>query len=174
MDIIEDLNYYWEESIKASIKEDYGVEIIPIQLSEVDIGVNEVMDSYRCIGKDEQDRLDEYIYEGFAWFLLRFGIRMATYSLRLSDQRYFTNGLCDIGMTQGVLDIRDILVILPLYCDAQKKTGLSFDEALSQNSKFTSTLRDFIGRDERNKTLSCMGYVCEIDENNIPTYQRTW
>ena len=109
-----------------------------------------------------------------AWHLLRFGIAMATYSLRLSEQRYFTNGLLAISMTLEKMDIRDILVVLPLYCDAQKKTGLSFDEILKQSNAFAATLKSFISRDEKNRSLGCMGYILEVDENNTPTYKRTW
>ena len=61
-----------------------------------------------------------------------------------------------------------------LYCDVQKKHGLSFDEILRQNNDFSSVLRDFINRNEKDKSLECMGYVLEVDENNNPIYRRTW
>ena len=90
------------------------------------------------------------------------------------SQRYFTNGLLAISMTIGVLDLRDLLVVLPLYCDVQKKNNLSFDAILKQDYKFTPILRDFINRDEIDKSLKCMGYFLEIDANGNSTYQRAW
>jgi len=169
MDIIENLKSCSEESIN----EQYGVKTIPVELARIDIKINEMLDYWIGLSKDDKEIISLYISEDIAWLLMCFGIRMATYSLRLSNQRYFTNGLLAIGMTLGILDIRDIWVVLPLYCDAQKKTGLSFDEILDQDIKFASTLRNFIGRDEENKTLKCMGYVIGYEYDN-PTYMRTW
>ena len=109
-----------------------------------------------------------------AWLLLSFGIRMATYSLRLENQRYFTNGLLAISLTVEVLDKRELLIILPLYFDVQSKTNLSFDEILEKNNEFSFILKNFNNRDEKDKSLECMGYVLDFDENNNPIYQRTW
>ena len=136
--------------------------------------VNEVLNYYISISQDEQDRIHKLITVEMAWLLLCFGIRMATYSLRLSNQKYFTNGLFAIGMTLGILDRRELLLILPLYYDAQKKNGLSFDEILKQKNEFASMLEDFFKRNEKDKTLECMGYDLKVDENNNPIYLRIW
>jgi len=140
----------------------------------VDKIVNEVLNYYISISQDEQDRIHKLITVEMAWLLLCFGIRMATYSLRLSNQKYFTNGLFAIGMTLGILDRRELLLILPLYYDAQKKNGLSFDEILKQKNEFASMLEDFFKRNEKDKTLECMGYDLKVDENNNPIYLRIW
>ena len=108
-------------------------------------------------------------------YLLEFGIRMATYSLRLSSQKYFINGLFALNMAyEKIYDHRDLLVILPLYIDVQKKNNFSFYEVLKQNDEFSSELNDFINRDEKDKSLECMGYILGIDKNNNPIYKKTW
>ena len=170
MDIIAELKYVLEAS-KNNQNTDNS---IPAQLSDIDEKINEILDYWTNVNQEERGQILKFITVDIAWFLFCFGIKMATYSLRLSNQRYFTNGLLAIGMTLGILDTRDIWVILPLFCDAQKKTGLSFDEILGQNSDFSSELKDFINRDEKDKTLECMGYILDVDENNNPTYKRTW
>jgi len=170
MDVIKKLESALEE-LKNS---QYAVIDIPVQLSDMDEKMNEILDYCVGIGQGEQDQIRKSVTVEMAWLLLCFGIRMATYSLRLSSQKYFANGLFALGMTLGVLDRRELLLILPLYCDVQKKNGLSFNEILRQNNDFTPVLKDFINRDEKDKSLECMGYTLEIDENNNPTYQRTW
>jgi hypothetical protein len=152
----------------------YAVKDIPAQLSVVDNNINEILDYCMSISQDERNQIHESITAEMAWLLLCFGIRMATYSLRLSNQKHFTHGLLSISMAFEILDTRELLVVLPLYCDVQKKNNLSFDEILKQNNGFTSVLENFINRDEKDNSLECMGYVLEIDENNTPTYQRTW
>jgi len=170
MDIICKLGAIFAES-KVTL---YAAMDIPVQLSEIDKKVNEIIDYYACISQDEQDKIHKSVTVEMAWFLLCFGIRMATYSLRLSSQKYFTNGLLAIGATWGILDRRELLIILPLYNDAQKKKGLSFDEILKKQNEFTSVLKEFNNRDENEKTLECMGYTIELDEDNNQTYRRTW
>ena len=121
--------------------------------------INTILDYYIDINQDERNRIRESITIEMAWLLLCFGIRMATYSLRLSDQKYFTNGLLAISMMVGILGKREILLILPLYYDAQKKNAFSFAGLIKQNSSFTSLLEEFLIRDEIDKSLECMGYV---------------
>jgi len=144
--------------------------IIPAQLSEADKIVNETIDYYRNTQQNERDKIHKLITEKIALFLLHFGIRMATYSLRLSSQRYFTNGLLAISLTLNTLDERDLLIVLPLYCDAQNKNSLSFDEVLKQDNKFSLVLKRFIDRDEEDKSLNCMGWTLGFDDNHNLTY----
>ena len=179
MEIIKNLTSVMEESLTSILEESknnpYTVKKVPVQLSEADEKINEILDCYITLSQDEQDQINKSVtYEMARLLLVRFGIRMATYALRLVNQQYFTNGLVAIGMTLRVMDIRDILVILPLFCDAQKKNNLSFDGILNQNNELSSVLEDFINRDEKDKSLECMGYTLATDENNKPIYQRTW
>jgi len=170
MDIIKKMECILEDSKNSS----YIVKDIPVQLLEIDKIINEILDFCKGLSQGEQDLIYKSVTVEMAWLLICFGIRMATYSLRLSNQRYFTNGLFAISMTLGIVDRRDILLILPLYYDVQKKNGLSFNDILKQNNAFISILKDFLNRDEKDKSLECMGYVLGIDENNNPIYQRTW
>jgi len=170
VNIIEEINLIlekWEDL-------QYSVRGIPSRPLKTDEKISEIVNCYTTMRRDEQKKINKNTTVDMAWLLYCFGIRMATYSLRLSDQKYFTDGLSAIAMGLGVLDTRDIWVILPLFCDAQKKNDLSFDEILERDDEFASELKDFLNRDDEYKTLKCMGYVLGIGENGLLEYQRTW
>ena len=84
---------------------------------------------------------------------------MATYSLRLSEQRYFTNGLIALGLASRSIDLRDVLRLLALYWDVHKRNGLNFKEVLSQNNDFSHILNKFIEREKPDKSLKCMAFA---------------
>jgi len=48
------------------------------------------------------------------------------------------------------------------------------DGSVAKYHSFSSFHKEFLDRDEDDKTLECMGYVLANDENNNPVYQRTW
>lgn len=109
-----------------------------------------------------------------AWLLLCFAINMATYSLRLSEQKYFSNGLIALGMVLGNLDRREIMVVMPLYYNVSKQKKLSFEKVLNLNDEFAALVKNFLSRNEEDKTLESMGYILVKDENSNLIYQRTW
>jgi len=170
MDIINRLNHVLEEVKKGQ----YGVANIPTKLTGLDMEIGEIVDYYTSSNDCVKEYVHKSITEDMSWQLMCYGIRMATFSLRCSCQKHFDNGLSAIGMTLGKLDLRELLIVLPLYCDVQKKNNLSFDKLLDKKDDLSYFLEEFINRDESNKTLECMGYVLEYDENNVPTYRRTW
>ncbi len=171
MQIVDKLHTVAEE---VTSNRQYDVISIPDKLLDIDIRINDIIEEYLQLSKQRKSCVDNAITHEIAWILLSFAIRMATYSLRLSSQRFFTNGLQSLGMSIGVLDVREIWVVLVLYSDVHEKIGLSLETVLHQGSDFSSLLRDFIGRNKQEKSLSSMGYVIHIDENNNPTYIRTW
>ena len=77
-------------------------------------------------------------------------------------------------MIFDILDTREILLIMPLYYDVSKQNKLSFAEILNMNNDFAIFVKNFLRREEENKTLKCRGYILSKDENNNPIYQRTW
>ena len=170
MDIINNINFI----LQKSQAEQYGVKNISIQLSETDEKINTIIDYCKNIKMEEKDKIRKLMTTEMAWLLLCFGIRMATYSLRLSNQDYFINGLIAISMTLGILDQRELLVVLSLYCDVQKKCKLSFDQILKRHDEFSFLLKSFNNREEKDKSIECMGYILALDENDNPTYQKTW
>ena len=178
MDIIEMLNVAMnleeDEIDRERASGQFVLQKVPEKLSKADLLFNEIFDEYFLLLNADKEGLKKLITIKMAWYLLGFGTKMATYALRLSNQRYFTNGLFAIGMTFALLDTREILIVLALYCDVQKKNELSFDEMLKQNNDFASLLIAFLKRDEKDKSLECMGYVLKVDENNNETYYRTW
>lgn len=169
MKIVEDLY-----SVSKTLGVQYGVRNVPETLSNIDVRINDIIDDYLQLGNQEKSNVESAITSEIAWLLLCFAIRMATYSLRFSSQRYVTNGLQALGMTIGVLDEREVLVVLVLYSDAKGKTGLSFKSVLERESVFSTLLENFISRSEHDKSLSSMGYVLKADEKNNLTYIRTW
>ena len=170
MDINKDLTPVLEKLKNTQ----YSVNEVPSKLSDIDKSISKIIDSCIKANQYEQKRINKSITIEAAWWLLCFGIRMATYALRFSSQEYFTHGLYAIGMTLGVLDEREILLVLPLYCDVQKKNELSFENILQHNNEFSLMLKNFMNRSKEDKSIECMGYVLRIDENNNPTYQRAW
>lgn len=170
MDIIQELSFV----LKETKDNEYNVNFLPTNMMKIDRETNEIIDYYKNINKEEQNRLCTFITVDLAWVLLCFAIRMATYSLRLSSQKYFTNGLYALSMTLGKLDKRELLVVLPLYYEVQKRNSWSFNEFLKQNDDFSSMLSNFICRREEDKSLECMGYILEVDENNNKVFRRSW
>ena len=170
MDVIVLLN----DILKESIYSEYSIKNISIEISKIDNKINDIIDYWTKVSQWENENIQKTISIDIAWLLLCFGIRMATYSLRLSSQKLFTNGLFAISMTSSVIEKRELLVVLPLYCDVYNKKKLSFNEILKQHNKFSIILEEFINRDDKDKSLECMGYTLKVDQNNVPTYYRTW
>ncbi|MCL1799490.1 MAG: hypothetical protein FWG23_07120 [Eggerthellaceae bacterium] len=160
--------------LRESENEQYGPEVISTQMSETDKRINEVMHYCDTMSKEERKEARSSITIDIAQLLLCFGARMATYSLRLSEEKCLTYGLSAIDMAFEVLDIRDIWVVLVLYCDVQKRSGFSLDGIFDRGGEFTHELKNFIHRKDEFKTLECMGYSLEVDENDLLIYRRAW
>lgn len=143
---------------------------IPIIMDETDTEINCILDSYLL--SENNEMMNVKVSNDIAWLLMGFGFYMATYSLRSSEQRYFTNGLTAIGIASQTIDLRECLKLLPLYWDVFRKKGLSFQPVLSQNNDFTKELQMFLGRVEINKTLECMGFELAGEEGKIQYRQK--
>ena len=165
------LDYAWEMKRK---NKKYSMNDIPAKMSDVNIVINEMFDEYLQASEMDRETTRRLVTSEMAWTLLAFGIEMATYALRTAEQRYFTNGLLAFSLTYGILDTRELLVALVLYCDAQAKKNLSFAQILEQNDDFAVFLQEFIGRSEENKTLACMEYELVSDRHDGLTYRRIW
>lgn len=159
---------------KARDSKDYLAPGVPEIMTKIDVQLNEILEDYMALPKEKKDLAKVRISTDGAWTLLAFAENMATYSLRLSNQKLFSNGLLALDIAKSSLDSREIMVILPLYCDIHKRKGLRFDSILSEGDSFSSFLKEFLDRDEDDKTLESMGYVLANDENNNPVYERTW
>jgi len=102
MDVIVLLN----DILKESIYSEYSIKNISIEISKIDNKINDIIDYWTKVSQWENENIQKTISIDIAWLLLCFGIRMATYSLRLSSQKLFTNGLFAIGMTSSVIEKR--------------------------------------------------------------------
>ncbi|ATW25275.1 hypothetical protein [Candidatus Formimonas warabiya] len=171
MNIVKEIEVILEET---KISGEYWEKGIPSSIMRMDIELNRVIENYANLSKEDKKLVGNDISTDIAWSLLYFAINMATYSLRFSEQRYFTNGLFALGMILRVLDQREILLVMPLFYDVSKKNKLSFQKILDQNNDFADFVNKFLSRREEDKTLECMGYILTKDENNNPLYKRTW
>lgn len=142
--------------------------------SDVDMEIINCIKNSKSLSNDDQLNIKNSINTDIARMLLYFSERMATLSLRTNDQDVFLIGLLALDMIGGREDIREILLIMPLYYDVSKRNKLSFDKVLSQNDDFASFVKDFLSRNEDEKTLESMGYILTKDGSDNPIYQRTW
>jgi hypothetical protein len=170
MDILKQLEDILQE---AKDNSEHWLKGVPSPMMKMDIAINRIMAEFILLSKEDQKILVKELSNELAWLLLDFSINMATYSLRFSDQKIFTNGLTALGMAFEVLDHREILLVLSLYYNASKK-GLSFESTLHQENAYAVLVHDFINRSEEDKTLESMGYSIMMDENKAPYYKRTW
>ncbi len=171
MNIIKEIEITLDEAKNSG---EYWEKNIPSSMMRMDIELNKIIENYVTLSKEEKKIVYNDISTDIAWSLLCFAMNMATYSLRFSEQRYFTNGLLALGMILSILDQREILLIMPLYYDVSKRNKLSFEKIIAQNDDFTDFVKKFLNRKEEDKTLECMGYILTKDENNNLIYKRTW
>jgi len=144
---------------------------IPIEMSITDIDINNVIERYLLLSKKEKSKVR--ISDDIAGLMLGFGDNMATYALRLGEQKYFTHGLIALGWASKI-DVRDVLVVLAAYWDVHKRKKLSFQTAIEQcDEKFSIVLQQFIAREEADKSLECMELELIGEGDNIQ-YKYRW
>lgn len=153
---------------------EYFKEGVPSTMSRVDVELNRILGEFNLLSKEEIESLRENISTDMAWLLLSFAENMATYSLRLSKQELFSRGLSALSLVLGILDKREIILIMSLYYDVHKRVGLSFERITYPKDKFNMFVEEFLKRDENDKSLNSMGYIYTKDENGNSIYQRTW
>jgi hypothetical protein len=164
-----------ERILEASKKEgDLGERTIPGAISKANAELSAAIGGFGALPKEARGELRKGISQETAWSLLAFAETMATYALRLSDQALFTNGLLALSMIFGVIDARELMLVMSLYHDVHRRKGLSVSSILDQNDEFAIFVRDFFARDEEGKSLKSMGYTLARDASNNLTYQRTW
>lgn len=167
------------KELEATLKEaqnsgEYWEKGVPSSMMKMDIELNRIIGEYNLLSNEEKKSVCKGISTDIAWLLLCFATNMATYSLRFSEQKYFSNGLAALSIILGIIDQREIILIMPLYYDVFKRNKLSFESILNQEGEFSAFVRNFLSRNEDDKTLECMGYILTKDDNNNPIYQRTW
>lgn len=160
--------------VEAKKSGEYWEVKIPISMMKMDVELNRIIDKYDILSIEEKKLIRNGISTDIAWLLLGFAINMATYTLRLSEQKYFSNGLIALGMVLGILDQREIILIMSLYYDVSKRNKMSFDKIISQNDEFATFVKNYLNRNEEDKTLESTGYILTKDENNNLIYKRTW
>lgn len=145
---------------------------LPAKMSNADKNLNIIFDSYKLYGAEGRKKTDQFITPEIAWQLLGFSIRMATYSLRLSDERLFANGMVALSIIIDILDKREVLIAITLFFDIKQKHCFSFNSFLKQNDRFSVLLEDFTKRKPEDQSLECMGYTLTADENSNLIYKR--
>ncbi len=164
-----------ERIIEASKKEgDFQERTIPSAISKANAELSTAVAGFGALPREARSELRKGISQDTAWSLLAFAETMATYALRLSDQALFTNGLLALSMIFGVIDGRELMLVMSLYHDVHQRNGLSVSSVLDQDDDFAVFVRDFFARGEEGKSLKSMGYALTRDGSNNLTYQRTW
>ena len=142
--------------------------------SDEDYEIIKCLSDYQKLSKGQKLAFKNDITYDMAGLLIYFSERMATLSLRSKEQNIFESGLYALDVSSDKRDFREILMILSLYYDVSNRNKLSFDSFINQKEALTESLMTFINRNDKDKTLECMGYILTRDENNNPIYQRTW
>lgn len=157
---------------RSKLNDEYYNGNISSSMSEMDIEINYIIDDFLLNSKESKKSFCNELALESAWLLLNYAMNMAVYSLRSSDQRFFTNGLTALGIVINILDKREILLLMSLYYDVYKKNRLSFKEVLSQKDEFSCFVSSFLKRDEQDKSLESMGFILTKDKDNNPIYIR--
>ena len=150
-----------------------GYWSLPIS-SDVDYDIINCIKSYQDLSINKQASFRKSVTGESTRLLLYFSERMATLSLRTSNQNMFQVGLIALEIIAEELDVRDIHLIMSLYYDVAIRNNLSFEKVLNQNDGFSVFVKTFLDRKEEDKTLESMGYKLTNDNDNNPIYQRTW
>jgi len=114
-----EVDFYFLPQILEELRIKSSEIKIPTLMSKIDLYINKVIDNYLLL--THREKVGTRISEDIAWLLVGFGFNMATYSLRLTEQAYFTHGLVALGMASKVLELSDIIKLVALYWDVAKK-----------------------------------------------------
>jgi hypothetical protein len=171
MNIVKELEIILEEAKSSG---EYFEQSVSISMMRMDRKLNKIIENFVNLSKEQMDVVGNAISNEIAWLLLNFATNMVTYSLRGSEQRYFSNGLMSLRMIFNTLDQREIILVMALFYDASKRNKLSFKMALELNDEFSDFVLGFLNRREEDKTLESMGYTLSRDQNNHLIYKRMW
>lgn len=157
--------------IVAKENGEYFVNYVSIKPLNMDLEINNIIEKYQCLTQEEKLFINNNICISLAWNLLSYSYKMAIYALRLTEKRYFINGLAALNMIYKILDGRELLRVLTLFYDVSKKHKFTFDEILKNNNEFKEFLVNFLNRPEEAKTIECMGFIITKDGNNNLIYK---
>jgi hypothetical protein len=110
--------------------------------------------------------------------LRAFGERMATAAVRNQDPELLKLGLIAFLIPGAGPDVRDVLVVMPVFYDAMRRLGVdseSFVNAVRSvvGDLLVNCFEKFLERPEEMKTLKIMAYVAGNDEDGF-RYIREW
>lgn len=103
-----------------------------------------------------------------------FAERAASLAVRTKDDSWIRKGVVALCSTSIASDRRESEIVLCLLYDAAKRLGLSPREVFSEGLFLKRNLIEgFICRDEKDKSLSSMGYIAGSDSDGF-RYVRSW
>lgn len=123
--------------------------------SDIDREVWALVTEYRSLAQDMRAEERDHLPIKAWHFLLEFSVRMANLVLRTGRQDALKVGLAALEFTHEV-DWRDILVRLALYVDLSSRFGLDLEAVNEHDEPFASTLRRFLARESKDKSLEAM------------------
>lgn len=103
-----------------------------------------------------------------------FAERAASLAVRTKDDIWIRNGVAALCATSIASDRRESEIVLCLLYDAAIRLGLSPRAVFSEGLFLKRNLiESFLCRDEKDKSLSSMGYIAGSDPDGF-RYVRTW
>lgn len=103
-----------------------------------------------------------------------FAERAASLAVRTKDDIWIRNGVAALCATSIASDRRESEIVLCLLYDAAIRLGLSPRAVFSEGLFLKRNLiESFLCRDEKDKSLSSMGYIAGADADGF-RYLRTW
>jgi len=104
-----------------------------------------------------------------------FAERMATLSVRNHSIEDVHIGIIALLIYSINADFRDVHLVLSILHDAVLRVGCSPDKEFEKIYGFDSAgfLQNFLRRNDKDKSISAMGYISLIDEDGF-RYKRTW
>ncbi len=169
MNVLENLHFLLNHALESSYFKQ------PLN-SEIDQKLKKEISALRLITKKELDLLFKKISCNESRILGLFAERMASIAVRNHDITLVKYGLYALLIYSQTEDPRDVILVLSLLYDAADKISEhakeTFESVISE-TKEEKLLRNFLKRNDEDKSIESMGYKESKDKDGF-LYVRTW
>jgi hypothetical protein len=145
-----------------------------------DAQILSLVKAWMVLDESARDRSARAISPRQSRVLQAFGERAASISVRERSQQSLLPGLLAVGISGLHGDLRDSILVLPLFYDAAQRIGVDpgniFEAAavlLPQGEEVASAVHRFPHRSAADRSLGAMGYSVGADGDGF-RYVRNW
>jgi len=159
--------------LKQALDSAYYKHPIP---SEIDEKLNEIIAGFEKYESYQLDLIADEVTGDNARVLGLFAERMASLAVREKNIDRVKQGLLGLLIYSHTVDHRDVLLVLSLLYDAIIKTGYNPKDIFEEMGSIigrSDILKDFLSRNEEDKSIGAMGYEESNNEEGF-LYRRTW